>query len=709
MLNDLLILKRGLAAHDIKAPGRHPDIKGMAKGSALRVRLAAGGRIDTVEIIQDASGGFVWTLRDGQHNGFPGLKTAAGLLLMNQNALDVHNAAWKGGKSPVAHRQELQRLLAEYSARASQIKEWPSAGHRARIAERLVSLQSLRNDPLSAAVPAAFERFLAALDALPSFLEQLVDILSAYARSNRGDEWNDLIRAALTGPVALAIDVEELEFQRDATDPRQVSAVSRVLNGAAADRSNDAIICALSGHPVTPHAGNFPQPTLPGLGQTYLFSRNSDIPSLARYGRTADASFPIGAELVQRLSGAVETLTDRKMKDRTWRLIPAEAGDKPDLLVVSLADPELRPAEALASDDEVSGQAALKELASRVIAQSKGKLEHGAPEDEVTILVLRAVDPANRKSIYHHSLSASGFWHAAQRWQGAVANTPEWMSLPFPGKGKSEIVIRHPPYVSPLSLVPLSRAVFANGGRRRIDVTGVSAAEMFQLFLDRGDVPRLARKLLAVLIKRHGGLLSGLAQAQKKGSDHLKNFDPKADLRRDALRSATWIGVLLLGIGRKKEGYMLDAGFRMGQLLATVDAVHVGYCMDVRKGSIPSSLIGNSLLGMASERPQAALKLLLKRWPPYAHWASSTKPVRNGEKDEDRGKAIAVNTALSHARRIAPVAAALCEQLRQIDGKTSEAFQAELLLGYMAGLPPREKKSESTVLGGNDMSKGEEA
>lgn len=702
MLNDLLIIERGLSAHGVDVAGRHPDIKDMAKGGALRVRLAAGGRVTSVEMIQDAGGGAVWTLRDGQHNGFPGLKTAAGLLLLDQDSLDAHNATWSGDKSPIARRRELQRLLTAHPTRVDQIATWPSMGHRRRIAERLASLQSLADDPLSAAVPAVFERFLAALEGAPSFLEQLLNVLSVYVGGDRGDDWNDPIRAALTGPVALAIDVEELEFQRDATDPRQAPAVSGVLSGASASlRSNDTIMCALGGDVVTPHAGNFPQPNLPGLGQTYLFSRNNDIPALARYGRTADASFPIGAERVQRLSGAAIALTREEMKDKTWRLMPADVGDKPDLLIVSLADPDLSPAEALTSDDEVSGLAALKELASRVIAQSKGKLEHGQPEEDVTLLVLRSVDPANRKSIYHHSLSALEFWLAAQRWLAAVANTPPWMGFPFPEKGKAELVVRRPFYVAPLSIVLLSRILFAKGGElRRVNVAGVSAAEAFQLFLGRGDVPRLARRILALLIKRHGDLLSGLAEARKRGAGGLKTFDPKTDLRRDALRSATWIGVLLLCIDRPKEVYMWDAGFRLGQLLATADVVHVGYCMDVRKGSIPSALIGNALLGLASERPHAALQLLLKRWPPYAHWALSAKPVPRGGKDEDRGKAIAVNTALSHARRIAPIAAALCAQLQPMGGKTSEAFQAELLLGYMAGLPPREKNSESTAPAG---------
>ena len=47
----------------------------------------------------------------------------------------------------------------------------------------------------------------------------------------------------------------------------------------------------------------------------------------------------------------------------------------------------------------MSGEAALKELASRAIDQSKGVFEHGQPEDQVLVVVLRTVDPANRKSI----------------------------------------------------------------------------------------------------------------------------------------------------------------------------------------------------------------------------------------------------------------------------------------------------------------------
>jgi hypothetical protein len=694
MLNDLLAIERGLTANGVDLVGMHPDIKDVAKGSALRVRLADSGRVSSVEIIAEAGNGAVWTLRDGQHNGFPGLKTAAGLLALDASAREDHDRIWNSSKAAPDRRTELLRLLSGYPMSAEQTKNWPSSGHRRRIGERLEALRMLVDDPLSASVPAVFERFLAALDASPSFLEQLTTALGERVRDS-GDDWIDPVRTALIAPIVLAIDVKDMEFQRDARDARQIAALSRALSNppsTGSEQLKGEAVCALTGKAAKLHAGNFPQPNLPGLGQTYIYSRNRDIPSLTRYGRTADASFHVDADLVRRLAGAVTALTREDRKGKTWRLIPAESGDKPDLLVVSAADPDSRYADAAADDDELSGEAALKELASRVIDQSKGVFEHGQPEEQVLVLVLRTVDPANRKAIYQRHTTSARFWGAAQNWQAATANTPDWLRVPFPGQAKAEVNLREPPYVTPLSITPISRVQFANGGRRPIEVIGIPASQAFQLFLKEGDVERRARELLHLLVKRHGNLLAGVAAARTKGTEFLRDFDPKTGLRRSALRSTTWIGVLLHHLDRLKEVYMSDAGFRLGQLLAAADVVHVGYCMDVRDGSIPPSLLGNSLLGMAAERPSKALSLLLKRWAPYANWAKNEPKVQAVAAKSEKSKAIALRKGLSQARRIGLIASALGEQLRDADSRTDEYFQAELLLGYMAGLPPVAKE-----------------
>jgi hypothetical protein len=715
MLNDLHEIERGMTANGIIPPDDHEDIKDMAKGLALRVRLGVGGRIAQVEIIADAGRGAQWTLRDGQHNGFPGLRLGEegkdgqppkGLLSLRAAAREVHERAWGNDKTPLGRRVELSRLLAENPVDATMSSSWPNAGHRKRIAERLDALRPLSKDPSTASVPAAFERFLLALEVSPSLVENLTEALREKVGSG-GDEWLEPARAALIGPIALAIDVAESDFDRDAGDPRQIEYVSAELSAASDDVEGQ---CALTGKLAKLHSGNFPQPNLPGLGQTYVFSRNKDIPSLTRYGRTADASFPIDSGLVRRLAGTVKTLTNKDAEGRTWRLIPAEAGDKQDLLVVSLvSDPDAGIADAIADDDRASVDGATRwdELGKRLLSQTRGDTSIGHLQDEVNVLVLRTVDPANRKAIYHRKTNAAEFWKAAERWKAALSNAPEWLGFPLPEKGKSEVTFRRPAYVAPLSIISLSRRLFVSGGRRTIEAIGVPAADAFGHFLREGDADRRTRRLLRLLLRRHGSLLRGVAVARLRGTDHLKSFDPKTDLRRNALRSVAWIAALLHSLGRQKELYMSDAAFRLGQFLAAADVVHIGYCMDVRGGSIPPTLIGNSVFGLAGANPMRALSMLQGRWKPYDAWAKRLSSG-DGRKPQTKGDEAgwAIRNGRSQARRIRELCPPLAEELKQV--KVSDEFRAELLLGYIAGLPPLPKKAmELEQNSDSDASKNE--
>jgi hypothetical protein len=724
MLNDLLAIERGMTGHGVDLVGRHPDVKDMARGGTLRVRLDAGGRIAGIEIVAEAGRGAVWTLRDGQHNGFPGLKTASGLLLLDADARRAHEKIWGNDKTTVSRRNELLRLLEAHSLDSAQVATWPNMGHRKRIAERVHQLAALRDDPLTASVPAAFERFLLALGASPSFVEGLLAGIGEYVRTG-GDEWLEPARMAFLGPIALMIDVVDTDFQRDAGDMRQIGPISASLGGFTSNadpRTGDNGNCALTGKAAKLHVGNFPQPNLPGLGQTYLFARNRDIPSLIRYGRTADAAFAIDADLVGRLSGAITALTREETRGRSWRLIPAETGDKPDLLIASLpAAPDVKLADFIADDDDFRGESAFFELTSRVLDQSQVIYEHDHPQDEVIVLVLRAVDPANRKTIYQRRAKAVVFFEAAERWKQMTSNTPDWLGFQMPVRDKRGLVFRKPPYVAPLSVVPLSRTQFANGGRRRVDVIGVTVATAFGMFLHEGDFGQSARTVLRLLVQRHGALLAGLAQARSKGIGHLKDFDPKTDLRRDALQSATWLGALLYYLGRTKEDYMSDAAFRLGQLLAAVDVIHIGYCADLRGGDVPPTLLGNSIFSIAGSNPVKALAILRDRWKPYGAWARQTGRVSQKidrlSKGEDSRLAWDMRRGLSNARRIGPIATELADSLRADDmalRKPGDQFRAELLLGYLAGLPPLPKnQGDASSSDDNDdlidQNKGEDA
>jgi hypothetical protein len=671
------------------------------------VRLESSGTIDELELLPSKIRNDVWTLRDGKHNGFPGLKTARGLLALDDDVKVAHDAAWKAARNAVAKRAEIERLVQSVPADPD-LGEWPKPGHRTRIAERHEQFQCLGKNTNTAAVPAVFERFLRALGRQPPFLSEMLQKLIARAR-NGEDEWLDVVRAALVGAVPLAVDVARGDFPRDVGDARQVEAVSLALAAAESGGTpDDGGSCALTGSLTRLLEGPFPQPTLPGLGQTYLFSRNTDIPALARYGCNGPKSFPVGADLVSRFSGALSAVTIEERRGKTWRLLPAEAGDGQDLLIAFVASAMDEPvADSLAADDDIEekpeGRLVLEWSGKDLIQRWQGIAAKAKPGEAARILILRTVDPGNRKAVYDKRPTVQVLHRAAQSWKEAMANAPRWVALPIFVKRKQ--VTGRPKLQAPLSLIPLSRKLYIRGGREAANTPGVSGAEALALFLGEGDRERRATRVLRLLLDRHIGLLVGIAHASQRGQ--LKDFDPKASTRVDALRSIAWLGALLFFLGRNREVYMDDVGFKLGQLLSAVDAVHMGYCADVRGGA-PPTLVGNSVFAVAGRNPERALGVLQTRWKPYHAWATRAGRVRTATPDKGDTRRWAVLRAVSQAR----YAERLCNELQVLFAKMkaqdrgpddsfrapSDAFRAELLLGYIAGLKP-EPKSDSSDTG----------
>jgi hypothetical protein len=703
MLNELFALERGLAAAGGPFGGRHPDIKDMAKSGVIRVRLREGGTLATVELVPKGGRGALWTLRDGQQNGFPGLRLPS----LDSAAKAEHDVLWNKASSADAKRTELARLLTQRRNDPA-MDAWPKPAHRQRIRDRLSQLTSLKLDPLTASVPAVFTRFLNALDATEPLAVTIFDALAA--RLAEDEVWLDPMRGALTGAMALAIDIASDDFERDAGDLRQISEVS-----AALQRSETGVgalgishgYCALTGPSERLLLSTFPQPNLPGLGQTYLFARNKDIPALTRYGRTGTASFSIDAELAGRLSGAIHALTSAERQGKTWRLIPAETGGTLDLFVASLAeDTTIALADALATEDDVAGWPAVEAAAGGVLRQLDGLVTSMSPQNEVRLLVLRTIDPANRKSLYDHRSTVGAIHEAAKRWDEAMRNTPSSIALLI-GTGKG-MAVRRPPVLPPLSLVSVSRRLFANGGKRRVEVIGLPANEALSLFLDEAGRAARSRRVLTMLIKRHGPLVAGLAHAKARGSEALKGFDPgrTTELRRDALRSIAWLGTLLQFLGRSKEIYMTETAFKLGQLLSAADAVHIGYCADLRGGDVPPTLLGNAVFAIAGRDPIRALNVLQGRWKPYGAWARRSGHVTGKVGKSDDQLAWDMRRGLSQARLAGQLCAELRTALQNIP--VDDRFRAELLLGYVAGIERPKKPTDDNQSKDVD-SEGDEA
>jgi hypothetical protein len=204
-----------------------------------------------------------------------------------------------------------------------------------------------------------------------------------------------------------------------------------------------------------------------------------------------------------------------------------------------------------------------------------------------------------------------------------------------------------------------------------------------------------------MVLVRRTVLISGTAHALRRGFDFAKHYD-----RREALRTITLLGLLLHKLNRLKEDYMNDTAFKFGQLLAAADVLHVGYCADVRGGDVPPSLLGNQIFTLAQVLPAKALAVLCRRWKPYCGWATKAARERArvdaliaSRKPEDQQRGWEIKKALRQAREMRVLADQLAPAL--CDSESSDRFRAELLLGYIAGLP---KAQSDTSDSENSMS-----
>ncbi|MEN6452093.1 MAG: hypothetical protein ABFC96_16505 [Thermoguttaceae bacterium] len=254
-----------------------------------------------------------------------------------------------------------------------------------------------------------------------------------------------------------------------------------------------------------------------------------------------------------------------------------------------------------------------------------------------------------------------------------------------------------PPHVSPLGVIAFSKQLYIGGGRERQEVVGVSADEALRLFLDSvspraTSARRRVERVLRMVLARRSQLVAAAAHVQHtpdswdRRREAMKTFD-----RREALRTVTVLGVLLHKLGRAREDYMNDVAFKLGQLLATVDVVHAGYCADVRDGAVPPSLLGNQVFATAQSAPDKSLAMLCRRWKPYAAWVSKASRNRSradgliaSKNKEEQQRGWDIKKALRHAREIQPLADELASGL--VGCTVNNTFRAELLLGYIAGL-----------------------
>ncbi len=720
-----MVVERGMLQAGVSSIPRHPDIKDAGGIPTLLVQLDDKGKVESLRPVPPHV--TPWTLRDGQHNSFPFVKLIGPLWVVPQNPQnDLWLASVLNKKNPDRRRAFLDRVTdSPFDLQA--YVNWPGAGLFKRLRERRRQLATLDGTE-SDVVVASLDYFLLACDqgqgnGAQKLLQQVAERIIIELQYSSQDYWLETAIALLMGTFNKkdkewksrgALLFESSGKSLSILDPKLISSVSDALSDATNKvgnvQSHTIGTCALTGTEGRLLSGNSPQPNLKILGQTYLFAKNRDIPANDRYGRFSTNAMPVSLNKVIDLAAALVALTSDDRRNITWRGIPGEIPKQSDLLLAFVEDiPNAWVTESLAEEDysheeseltsnTVDSVAAFEKRTQRMIELIKAKVGSDVTTTPVHITVFRKVDPANRKVVYADTLSVAELYRAATTWVEGERNVPEWLKLPILIKGDRKLRLVPPLHLSPLGLIAFSREAYIRGGTERQEVVGLNAADTMRLFLAPIKVGRrLAERVLRVVLTRRAVLLAGVAHSQhtpqssERRTEIVKKFD-----RTEALRTITLLGLLLHKLSREKEVYMQGTAFKLGQLLAAADIVHAGYCADVRGGAVPPALLGNQVFAMAQAAPVKALATLCRRWKPYAGWArkvasesTRTESLVTSSNRGEQQRGWDIKKALRQARMMGGLASELAPAL--INCPVNDAFRAELLLGYIAGLPKSQK------------------
>ena len=186
--------------------------------------------------------------------------------------------------------------------------------------------------------------------------------------------------------------------------------------------------------------------------------------------------------------------------------------------------------------------------------------------------------------------------------------------------------------------------------------------------------------------------LGNLLHKGKKGgnSTELKRLENQ---KNAAAQIISVLGLLLYKCDIRKEKYMEEMAYLLGQLLHVSDEIHTLYCKAKRDGDIPPQLAGSALFTTAAEMPFQALSRLSTRLNPYISWAKQYQYKNIDTQGEESWR----------ARWLLGLFEQLSDKVHlQMDKsmRFTDYEKAQLFIGYMASLPKKEATDQNKIVGG---------
>lgn len=412
-----------------------------------------------------------------------------------------------------------------------------------------------------------------------------------------------------------------------------------------------------------------------------LRSMFSGQPCQRRYEKIDDASYPISNKNRSLVKKSLEWIGDTEREGITWRKV-----DKNEIIFVYPSRlPEVAPKYASIFGSNQVESSAQTGARFENIAKEFLKVLRGTPfwekPDFIRIFTIRKMDKARTKVLFSRNCSPEQLSQATKSWKDGCLNSPE-----------SDLGDRITPF--PLQVAQIINNVWKQNGELAQGQTAVERMKYYQgveLLLDVMQKSMISN-YLHILLENSSGLVNYLANWIHSGSK-CKDKTAEKDLeklKRETVLLLSMLGLLLDKNDNRKEKYMENMAYLVGQLLKISDELHTLYCKVVRSGDIPPQLAGSALFVTSGETPQQAITQLSIRMSPYITWAKQYRFKNIEDEGKESWK------AAWYLKLFEDVANKLSLTIADTT-RFNDFEKAQLFIGYLASFPKSESSTKTTV------------
>ncbi len=436
----------------------------------------------------------------------------------------------------------------------------------------------------------------------------------------------------------------------------------------------DVYGCAISGSDTT-----FPAVKINKLGDVIIWAMNSESPCFKRYSKKDSELFTVGNTRRQTCKDALEWLSKSENENFTWKDISGTCGNskgKP-IPTILFAYPTEIPETTLEIANMFAGTTSCNDedgvrfsnISSKVI-KSLDALKKDKPNVNVNILAISRVSKGQTKMLVSQCFKVNQIISGAEDWISGCSNISE-LNINI----KNENNLFFIPF--PSELTKCLNASWCRNGQWVEQVDEIRMGDAIILLATSPEkIKNLIDDMLYKCIKNTKSLLLEIGHVTNRRDGPFNWKNTKA-FKNHINFIPSIIGLLLYKLGYQKGQYMSSPAFLIGQLMSLADVLHREYCVKVRKGSLPTQLIGNAAMNVALNNPEEGLARLSERILIYQAWAKTV---------HENGYA---GWALSEFGNISSMLGD-CE----IPKKATDVEKAQLLLGYLS----RISKKDGNVL-----------